>query len=272
MKWFRPYRWGGRLLRLTRRAGLEVRPLLTQDLRFSGATLRWREEGVEMLRGGIVTTDLSGDTMRLFVTNDIDVIQQEHRKGRLYEPEELSMIASYWDGGTFLDVGANVGNHVLYATLVLGAERVIAVEPQELAATMLEINVALNNVADRVVVHRIGLSDSPGRAGLDEHSNNLGATRLTPSGDDVVLMTGDELLGDVEVDFIKIDVEGAEMRVLDGLSATIERDGPPLLVEVEVPRLGAFEVFCRTHGYHIVDRFQRYDTSINLLATQSGRR
>ncbi|WP_284124578.1 FkbM family methyltransferase [Parerythrobacter aestuarii] len=266
MKLWRPYRWGGAIIKLARRMGLDIRPTLTREHRIAGARLSWRDEEPGVLRGAIVDGEVEGVPLKLFVENDFDVIQQVHRKGALYEPEELAIIKSAWTGGTFLDVGANVGNHALYAALVLGAEKVIACEPQEAAARILETNAALNHVASRIELHRVGLSDSAGNASLQLHSNNLGATRLTAGAGGIELVTGDTLVGEQGIGFIKIDTEGFELPVLRGLAGTIARDHPPLFVEVETENLPGFEQLCAEHGYTITERFQRYETSVNCLA------
>ncbi|ABC62369.1 FkbM family methyltransferase [Erythrobacter litoralis] len=270
MKLFRPYLWGGRIIKLARRLGMDVMPTLTRDHRIAGARLAWREEEPGLLRGAVVEGAHDGVPIRLFVANDLDVIQQVHRKGEFYEPEELAIIKSAWDqrlgGGTFLDVGANVGNHALFAALVLGADRVIASEPQEVAARIFETNAALNHVANRIELHRVGLSDSAGQARLQSTSNNLGAARLEQGEGGIDLVTGDALVGEQAIGFIKIDTEGFELPVLRGLTATIARDHPPLFVEVETENLAAFEQFCAEHGYAVTERFQRYETSVNCLA------
>lgn len=266
MKFFRPYLWGGRIIKLARRLGMDVMPTLTRDHSIAGARLAWRDEEPGLLRGAIVEGEHEGVPIKLFVANDLDVIQQVHRKGKLYEPEELALIKGAYRGGTFLDVGANVGNHALFAALVLGADKVIACEPQEAAARILETNAALNHVADRIAVHRVGLSDSAGQAALNVQSNNLGATRLEAGDGGIELVTGDALVGDHPIGFIKIDTEGFELPVLRGLTATIARDHPPLFVEVETENLAEFEHFCTEHGYQITERFQRYQTSVNCLA------
>ncbi|GAA4051552.1 FkbM family methyltransferase [Parerythrobacter jejuensis] len=270
MKLFRPYLWGGRVIKLARRLGMDVMPALTRDHRVAGARLGWRDEEPGLLRGAVVEGEHDGVPLKLFVANDLDVIQQVHRKGELYEPEELAIIKGTWDqhheGGAFLDVGANVGNHALFAAMVLGADKVIACEPQDAAARILETNAALNHVADRIAIHRVGLSDSAGQASVESASNNLGAARLTQGKGGIELVTGDALVGDQPIGFIKIDTEGFELPVLRGLSGTIARDHPPLFVEVETANLPAFEQICAGHGYAITNRFQRYETSVNCLA------
>jgi Met-10+ like-protein len=54
-------------------------------------------------------------------------------KGVFYEREELEIIATHFKGGTFVDIGANVGNHSIFAAKFLGASKVIAFEPNPTA-------------------------------------------------------------------------------------------------------------------------------------------
>jgi FkbM family methyltransferase len=263
------YRSVGKLIKGLRRLGLDVRPTTARSGGFNGMRLQWRGEGDDTIRGAIVSLDVAGVPLRLFVANDMDVIQSRHRQGTIYEPEELAIIAENYRGGTFLDVGSNVGNHAVYAALVLGATRVIAFEPQVDAAQILDANIALNGLHDRITVHRVGLSDCAGSAALQPLNNNLGATRLVANAKGsggVQLAAGDDIVGDEPVAFVKIDTEGFEMEVLAGLRQTIARDRPTLFVEVENVNVPAFREFCAGLGFAVTREFRRYDSSINLLA------
>jgi FkbM family methyltransferase len=265
------YRSVGKIIKLLRRTGLDIHPTTTRAGGFNGMLMQWRPDEPETPRGVVVTMPIADTALTLFVANDLDVIQSRHRRGAIYEPEELAIIARHFFGGCFLDVGSNVGNHALYAAKVLGASRVIAFEPQPVAARILEINVALNNLADRITVHRLGLSNRAGTAALRPLNNNLGATRLVADDDagrsgGVPLAIGDDLLDADQVDFIKIDTEGFEIPVLDGLRQTIVRCKPALFVEVENGNVAGFEQFCGELGYRITETFRRYDSSVNMLA------
>ena len=258
----------GKLVGGLRRLGLDLRPLTAAGGGLAGIRLQWRPDESGALRGTVVTAPVRGRSVRFFVANDRDALQSVHRQGRFYEAEELEIIARHFGGGLFVDVGANVGNHTLYALLFLGAERVIAVEPQPAALAILDINLRLNGLRDRVDVHPLGLADRPGRAGATPAVNNLAATRLTPGDEAGIyeLARGDDLLGGEQVGFIKIDVEGLELAVLEGLRETLLRCRPPLFVEVENANLPAFEAFCASVGYRIVERYRRYRVNINIVA------
>jgi FkbM family methyltransferase len=257
----------GRLARLLGRIGLDIRPLTAAGGRLAGLRMLWRADEGEARRGAIVSAAFRGKTVRFFVANDRDALQSVHRGGRFYEEEELDIIARHFRGGVFVDVGANVGNHTLYALLFLGARKAIAFEPQPEALAILDINLRPNGLADRVEVHGLGLGDAPGRAAATLFPDNLAGTRLSPApSGPFELARGDDLLGGEEVTFIKIDTEGFELRVLEGLRETLRRCRPPLFVEVENEHLPAFEAFCASVGYRTGERYRRYGSNINIVA------
>ena len=67
-----------------------------------------------LLRGAlrVAAFDCLGQRMRFAIHDPDDLIQAVHAAGRFYEMEELELIRGVFPrGGTFLDIGANVGNH-----------------------------------------------------------------------------------------------------------------------------------------------------------------
>ena len=237
---------------------------------YSGFSLDWSgENGDRLVRGAVCKFAFAGHELRMFVTAERDLIQREHIHGRLYEPEELAMIGRHFAGGTFVDVGANVGNHAVYAGIVLGAARLILFEPNPEAARILEINLALNGLASRAQLHRVGLSDQAGTAQISVPIvNNLGSARISEGGAGVSLelMSGDDCLaGEERIDFIKIDAEGFEIKVLEGLSATIARFHPPVFVEVEDANRDQITALMQQYGYAVGESFSRYPGLTNML-------
>jgi FkbM family methyltransferase len=255
------------LMRLLRRGGAQIRFLSDSDERHSGVRIQWYRDRPELLRGTIASFTVDDVELSFFVENDFDGIQNCYLRGELYEPDELALIKRHFAGGTFVDVGANVGNHSVFAAKVLRAPRVVAFEPEPLTARLCEINIALNGCGERISLHRMGLSDRAGRARAAVHDQHLGCTRLIPADDGgIQLVRGDELLGSDEVGFIKIDTEGFELQVLAGLEATIERCRPRLFVEVENEQIDRFKDFCLSHHYEIAEDFRRYPVCTNYLA------
>lgn len=122
-----------------------------------------------------------------------------------------------------------------------------AFEPVDQMREALVANVAKNNVGERVHVSRLALLDQAGQVPMT--GQGTGADHVVVGGssepvehvDATTLDAYLEVHGVARVDAIKIDVEGAELLVLRGATATLNRDHPLLIVEVEhrwAPRFG----------------------------------
>jgi FkbM family methyltransferase len=148
------------------------------------------------------------------------------------------------DGGTLVDVGANIGYHALFVARSAPAARVLAFEPNAVVRADLVRNVALNQTTN-VVVSGCALGDRVGTARFfaqraDAYNRgNSSLSRQPDTGDrvdivDVPLQTLDAVLDpDERVAAIKIDTEGHELAVLRGASGTIARCRPAIVLELE---------------------------------------
>ena len=141
---------------------------------------------------------------------------------------------------TSIDVGANVGTWTW--TMAQYSKEVHAFEPNPKNISKLRRNVGnLKNVA----IHGIALSDREGEAilriprGPKGHSNQRASLSTVTVGDDqafTALRVEQKRLDDCglrNVGFIKIDVEGFELPLLEGARETIARERPNLLIEIE---------------------------------------
>lgn len=223
----------------------------------------------ELSRGIVAQFMANGQDVWFFILNEWDYIQAHHLKGRFYEQEELDLIAKHFECGVFVDVGANIGNHTVYALKFLGAEKVVAFEPNPEAARILHINLALNGLSGRVDLRSAGLSDSNAAAKLvaPQHKD-LGSTRIAVGAGeaDCIVMTGDEALAGVaSISMIKIDTEAMELQVLNGLVATLARHRPKLFVEVDDSNRDAVLEFAARHGYEVAETYRRYAMNCNFL-------
>lgn len=139
-------------------------------------------------------------------------------------------------GDVVLDAGANIGTHtVALAKKVTSSGLVIAFEPQRLTFQMLCGNVALNALTN-VLCQNVVVSDTPGSViiptldpTVEWNFGSLGSEGHQ-DGERVPALRIDDLkLG--RCNLIKVDVEGAELRVLRGARATIAAHRPVLFVE-----------------------------------------
>ena len=223
----------------------------------------------------IIDTVIEGRSVRFCVVDAEDKIQRKHAQGKFWERDEMAVMAAHFpSGGVFADIGANVGNHTLFAALFMGASRVIAFEPNPPAMALLRANVALNALADKVDLTHLGwgMSDVEG-AGFSAVTKraNLGATRLVADGQGgLSVRTGDAMLAGQRVDFIKLDIEGMEMQALRGLDATIATHRPPVFLELDHENAPAFRDWLAAHDYRVAHEGPRYPANQDLLVLPRG--
>lgn len=147
------------------------------------------------------------------------------------------------------DVGANVGWYTLkFADWVGPGGQVVAFEPS--ATNVKRLNDAVQARAN-IKVMPVGLSNVSGRAAFLPGSDDLGATSMVVPGKDtdapgygsVATKCGHELIGNGQAPFpniMKIDVEGHELEVLEGMAGMLDRpDLRDLFIEVHFAVLQA---------------------------------
>ncbi|WP_165825446.1 FkbM family methyltransferase [Pedobacter yonginense] len=155
-----------------------------------------------------------------------------------YEPELKSVFKAYIKkGDTVIDVGANIGFHTLYfAELTGNTGKVIAFEPVQYNFKSLLNNISLNKFAN-IHPHNVALSNKAEEISIhiNEDSVNPGAFNLFETGKGTVVKceVGDDVLNNEHVNFIKIDVEGYESFVIEGLKQTIKKHKPYLIFEFD---------------------------------------
>ena len=218
----------------------------------------------------VVRAEIGGRWIFFSVANPDDRIQRKHSRGKFYEADELAEVGTYFPaGGVFCDVGANVGNHSLYALTRLGASQVIPFEPNPAAYELYLSNMILNGVIDRVETGTLGYGltdrDDGAQADLSLRENNLGATRLVVGAGGIPLRTGDSLLAGRRIDFLKMDVEGMEMLALRGLEQTLRTTRPAIYLEIEHVNRAEFADWMARLGYGIAVEGRRFKHNQNLL-------
>lgn len=143
-------------------------------------------------------------------------------------------------GDVVLDCGASIGIYTRLTALPAGAHLVVAIEPAPHNLECLRRNVASEIAARRVVVFPKGVWESEAELELRISSEDSGANSLAlevPRQRTVriPLTTIDRLVEDLKlprVDFIKMDIEGAERQALAGARHTIARWKPRLAIAV----------------------------------------
>jgi FkbM family methyltransferase len=163
-----------------------------------------------------------------------------------FEPNEFAFLDQVLNPGmTFIDVGANDGYYTLFAARRVGSTgRVVAVEPSSRERVNLKRNIARNRLGNVSVVPAAlgstqGVADLRLAQGVHAGHNTLG--RFAHDGvlaDRLQRVDVDTLdrvvasLGLTRVDFVKIDVEGAEGSVILGARHVLSTMRPMILLEI----------------------------------------
>lgn len=178
------------------------------------------------------------------------------------EPWTLRLFKSLLRPGMVVaDVGAHLGEYALVASRAVGERgKVLAFEPGEGIYQYLEKNIALNN-AGNVTSMRFAVSDTEGEVsfnlGVDPGHSRLviedrGAHGLQSKGIVNVPRTTLEAIEathNLNIDLIKIDVEGTELDVLKGSRKLLSRRGvsAPIILFEYLPRTW------KEYGYNFED-------------------
>lgn len=193
------------------------------------------------LRDGIVW--LTDEDIAIYTTAD-NFIEWTILSTGTYEDEINKPIRlSLKPGDTALDIGANIGLQSLRMSQCVGPDgQVIAFEPLQYLQQKFNRNMSLNR-ASNVLLMPVALSDKPGSAEfkIDPNEWNQGTFSISGKGEGTEMQHVDIMVGDdlpeikalKRLDLIKIDVEGFEFQVLNGLSATLEKFKPRLIFEYD---------------------------------------
>ncbi len=166
----------------------------------------------------------------------------------LYEVSKMAAVRRFLtEGQTFIDVGGNKGDFALLAALITGKTgKVLCFEPEPINCHWIRQSAKLNGY-ENIDLHELALSDRDGVAKLhlgrqsgshtlldDQPGRDAGVITIRTATLDTIL----ETLSITKVDVMKIDVEGAELRVLEGARRTLT-DNPRIVLLLDIhPFLG----------------------------------
>jgi len=151
-----------------------------------------------------------------------------------------------------MDIGSFIGNHVVYYSKIIGVKKVIAFEPTKRSYNILKENIEKNEVTNIhtfnvAIASKVGFAKCEIRKATNPAKNKW--YEVNESDDECVLSM---CLNDFElepIDFIKIDVEGMELKVLKGGLGVIEVSSPVLMIEVMKENLLEFEILMSNLNY-----------------------
>lgn len=153
------------------------------------------------------------------------------------------LLSAIKPGMTVVDIGANIGYFTLLAASAVGEKGLVyAFEPLPRNYEILQKNLIANWLSERVRCFPVALLDRPRQIELHSSSSLPGASSLfstiacgapVPLEDTLVLTakTLDEVI-DRQVDVVKIDAEGSEPFILEGMKGVLERN-PGIVIVME---------------------------------------
>jgi FkbM family methyltransferase len=196
-------------------------------------------------------------------------------KGDFLPEHEAHLVGRFTpkEGDIVIDIGAHIGLYTITSSKQVGnTGKVVAIEADPDNFELLKRNIALNNLTNVLPLNyavfstktRIKLYEQSASA---KYNSVILARARTENYVEVNADTLDSILeqnGINQVNWIKIDVEGAEFEVLKGSTETLSRENISLLIEIhniEDPHhYDNIVDFLKYHNYEITFE-QRYDNS-----------
>lgn len=222
---------------------------------------------------------------RIINKNDSYIGKDLYWKGR-WCGSELSLLKDFiHEGSVVIEGGANIGSHTVDLCRMAGSSgKVLAFEPQRIIFQELVCNIALNNIPNAYCYNQ-GLGNQKTRLPVPQvdyyKPNNFGAVSLDKSypmaaqlassqesREDVDIITIDSL-SLLQLDVIKLNVEGMEKSVLEGGEKTIRKFAPVIYMESWRDSYGVeARSYLRSLGYSLY-RHGHEDQNILALPSRS---
>lgn len=182
-----------------------------------------------------------------FVGSVTDAVDRSVFYYGAYSPGELEFIdraiyalARERERIAVFDVGANSGQHSLFASRRHAVSVVHAFEPSQAVADRLSANVRRNGL-EKIVVHQIALGDQNGAGQLgsgfpgNTGSRSLNWTLPGAPTETISVRAAGEYFAEQKlprIDFLKLDVEGHEKKVVTSLADRLISDRPIIMMEL----------------------------------------
>ena len=185
------------------------------------------------------------------------------------EPETIAWINTFEPNTVFWDIGANVGCFSLYAACLNMVSNIVAFETLLSNYNELKLNIGLNKYENIIKPEFLGLSDECGVVNFvtecmepGSSGGQIGKTNDFDAKNElsVNVITGDEYarLNGVP-NYIKIDIDGQEDRVLKGMEGVLH-DNTLKSVLIEDTESGNIHKIMQELGFHIDEKLEKLKT------------
>lgn len=197
------------------------------------------------MKDPVVMNWIDGLKLKIYPKNEI--FRSIYVNGK-YDPNMIVVLKSFLKSGdTLIDVGANCGYISLPLTKTIGSTgRIVAIEPSTRDYKRLTENIALNKLSEVVKPVKLAMGDRIGHktmliASEERSGSNTLGMKFAFQGiekettEDVNVSTIDNVVNMeniTQVNVIKLDVEGSEVRCLEGAKDTIAKFKPTIVISV----------------------------------------
>ena len=216
------------------------------------------------------------------VPNDVG-ISSELLVFKVHEPLTTKLISKLLKKGMVcLDIGSNIGYYALLEHKIVGNEgKVIAIEPSPANYNTLKENVKLQNSAN-IENYNFAAGNKNGitKFVIDKRSNGC---MTVPEGEEpiipgeiieVPIKKIDDFVDEIklsQLDFLRMDVEGYEQYVFEGMNKTLEKFKPMIQIEIHASIMGTETTIklletLKKQGYDILYYIPR-DVDVPIIGT-----
>lgn len=201
-----------------------------------------------------ISFQYKSETISLAYTGRNPTLERVQMRGLFYEQPDLECVADYVKpGAVCVDVGANTGNHTVYFEKILGASKVIPIEPNPDTIVILNQVIERNHLTKVDASHLgLGVGREVGQFDIKTGRRGfLGTAQLDPNQNGKIKVVPlDEIIRG-NVDLLKIDVERMEIDVLEGARSLILRCLPVLLIEAQDENILSLLAILNNLGYRV---------------------
>lgn len=212
----------------------------------------------------VTTFSCEGISFPIIVKKQNGFVDQEIFWKGCYEEEVLFIIKKNLPkDGVFVDIGANIGDHTLFAAHIAPYGKVIAFEPVPYLYDQIMESLHLPNQTNlaKIFVHNTACGEKEQTLTIQIPKDNAGgASFLRETGDQVVVKSipGDTILiKEDRIDIIKIDTEGFELKALLGIEETIKKHRPKIILELS-PSLYRLQEETKNDTQKILTFFEKH--------------
>lgn len=224
-----------------------------------------------MISEPIAITAVNEDFL-IHVHEENELLSDIIRISKCYSRNDLIVFKLLLDQGDyFIDAGANIGWHTLFASKVVGEEgKVISFEPYSKNYELLVSNIEVNNFKN-VVAEKYALSNKNEEQYISCSPSNYGDNIISdnPTNSEIInCITFDSyieknLIDSSKIKLIKMDIQGYEYYALQGMKKLIDEYQPNIILEYSPTHLK----LCKSSVFDIMSFIDRYNYVVYNIST-----